>query len=81
MEKPYPPSSLLELSDLSGFGTRFLERVLAMVLFMPLMLIGGWLGFEIPGVDHSIRTAFFISWMITRGFVVDRICKWVFRKK
>ena len=61
--------------------TRLLERLLVMVLFMPLMFIGGWLGFEIPGIGHSARTVFFISWMIAMGFVVDRICKWVFRKK
>ncbi|RML45328.1 hypothetical protein ALQ95_00605 [Pseudomonas syringae pv. ribicola] len=49
--------------------------------FMPLMFAGAWLGFEIPGVDHGTRTAFFVSWMIAMAFVVDQICKRIFREK
>ncbi|WP_080266608.1 hypothetical protein [Pseudomonas syringae] len=60
---------------------RLLERLLALVLFMPLMFVGGWLGFEIPGIDHRTRTALFVSWMIAMAFVVDRICKRIFREK
>ncbi|EPM55161.1 hypothetical protein A264_23738 [Pseudomonas syringae pv. actinidiae ICMP 19071] len=60
---------------------RLLERLLALVFFMPLMFAGAWLGFEIPGVDHGTRTAFFVSWMIAMAFIVDQICKRIFREK
>ncbi|PBQ00030.1 hypothetical protein [Pseudomonas congelans] len=58
-----------------------LERLLALVLFMPLMFAGAWLGFEIPGIDHGTRTVFFVGWMIVMACVVGRICKRIFREK
>ncbi|GFZ63729.1 hypothetical protein BVY11_29155 [Pseudomonas amygdali pv. morsprunorum] len=61
--------------------SRLSERLLALALFMPLVLAGAWLGFEIPGIDHDIRTVFFVGWMIAMAFVVDRICTRVFREK
>ncbi|PPS35811.1 MULTISPECIES: hypothetical protein [Pseudomonas syringae group] len=60
---------------------RLLERLLALVLFVPLMFAGAWLGFEIPGIDHGTRTVFFVGWMIAMAFVIDRICTRVFREK